>query len=100
MAAWLRDMGISLPKPLTPVCYGGIFAVKRSQIAQVPRQIWRNMERSLSRGDNIEEGHFAERTWAGLLHPRLSLEVMDLLIGVSRDVFHVHEGMRGALMEG
>jgi hypothetical protein len=32
---------------------------------------------SLSRGDNIEEGHFAERTWAALLSKPLGLEQAD-----------------------
>ncbi len=99
MAAWLHDMGISLPRRLSPVCYGGIFAVTRSQIAKVPQQIWRNMERSLSRGDNIEEGHFAERTWAGLLYPPLTSEEVDLLIARSGDVAYLHDAMRGALLE-
>lgn len=30
------------------------------------------MEQSLSRRSNIEEGHFAERVWAGLLSTPLS----------------------------
>jgi len=67
---WLSDMNIELPSPLTQVCYGGIFAVKRSLIERVPKEMFKNIRSSLSRGDNIEEGHFAERTWAGILsHP-------------------------------
>jgi hypothetical protein len=30
-------------------------------------QVWEKIEDSLMRGDNIEEGHFAERSWAALL---------------------------------
>jgi hypothetical protein len=30
-------------------------------------EVWRAAERSLSRGDNIQEGHYMERTWAMLL---------------------------------
>ncbi len=97
MAEWLRDMEISLPRPLTPVCYGGIFAVKLSQILKVPHHIWNNIRNSLVRGDNIEEGHFAERTWAGLLHPRLMNFEMDFLIAMSRDVCYEYGNMRGAL---
>ncbi len=99
MGAWLQDMGILLPKPLSPVCYGGIFAVKRPQIAEVPGYIWRSMEKSLSRGDNIEEGHFAERTWAGLLFPRLKAEQVDLLIKRAQSFSHLNEEMRGALVK-
>lgn len=73
--SWLKDMQVSLPQPVSTVCYGGSFAVKYSHVlrARVPLL---NMNKSLSRGDNILEGHFAERTWAGLLSSRLSPELL------------------------
>ena len=55
-----------MPGPLTPVCYGGNFAAKASQIYS-KKKLWERMATSLSRGDSIEEGHFAERAWAGIL---------------------------------
>jgi len=55
-----------LPRPLTSVCYGGNFAVKASQI-YAKKDLLGKMASSLSRGDSIEEGHFAERSWAGIL---------------------------------
>ena len=59
-------MQINLPSPLTPVCYGGNFAAKATQI--YPRKdLWKRMVTSLSRTNDIEEGHFAERAWAGIL---------------------------------
>ena len=64
---WQDAMNIEMPRPMVPACYGGIFMVKRSRIEQVPIQILKNITQSLSRGNNIEEGHFAERTWAALL---------------------------------
>lgn len=66
MGHWLDNMGIELPGPLTPVCYGGNFAAKASQIYS-KKKLWEKMATSLSRGDSIEEGHFAERAWAGIL---------------------------------
>jgi len=66
MEAWLDDMEITLPSPFTPVCFGGNFAAKASQI--FPRKyLWQKMVENLGRGDSIEEGHFVERAWAGIL---------------------------------
>ena len=56
-----------LRRPLVPVCYGGSFVAARASIEAVPHAIWVALERSLARGDNIEEGHYAERSWAALL---------------------------------
>ena len=36
-------------------------------------EILRNLTTSLARGNNIEEGHFAERTWAALFIDNLSV---------------------------
>jgi len=66
LGAWADALGIELPSPLTPVCYGGNFAVKATQI-YAKKDLMSKMAESLSRGDNIEEGHFAERAWAGIL---------------------------------
>jgi len=67
LRAWQNAMRVTMPHPMVPMCYGGMFMVKRSRIEQVPLSILKNMTHSLSRGNNIEEGHFAERTWAALL---------------------------------
>ena len=85
MKHWLDDLNLSLPLPVTPLCYGGIFAVRVSQIAAVSNDVWRVMADNLSRGNNIEEGHFAERTWAGLLAPPLTPDqIKQLLIHTGR----------------
>jgi len=86
MDSWLNDMGIDLPT-YAPVCYGGNFAAKATQIYS-KRIIWEKMEASLMRGDNIEEGHFAERTWAALLSRPLSLEETDIL---KKSISKVHD---------
>ena len=67
MGAWLDQMDLKLPTPYTSVCYGGSFAVQASRIASIPSAKWKALEQSLSRDGNIEEGHFAERSWSGLL---------------------------------
>jgi len=59
-----------MPKPqsdLVQVCYGGVFAASYLNIKKVDKEVWKAFEKSLSRGDNIEEGHFMERSWGSLL---------------------------------
>ena len=44
----------------------GMFVVNKENILHIPKQIYENLLKSLSVGDNIENGHFAERIWAHL----------------------------------
>ena len=80
--SWLKEMRISLPYPVSLSCYGGTFAVRYEHIdkARVPLL---KMHKSLSRGDNILEGHFAERTWAGLLSSQLPPELLQRVLHTS-----------------
>ena len=80
--------------PVLPVCYGGVFAVRRNAIRRLPRSTWRVLRRGLGRADNIEEGHFMERLWAPLLcgvAAPLSTEDMDALMCAT--VHRVHPGV-------
>jgi hypothetical protein len=43
------------------VCYGGFFASSTVNVFKQDIEVWRSLERSLERGDNIQEGHYAER---------------------------------------
>merc|ERR1712228_818995 len=63
-----------------PVCYGGNFAATATKIHAVPRTFWERIKDALSRDDNIEEGHYVERMWAGFLTSRLSQHDADLLL--------------------
>jgi len=72
-------LGLELVQRYSPVCYGGIFATKVSQIRKRSTKTWDKLEESLSRADNLEEGHFAERLWASLLVKPLTRKVMDQL---------------------
>merc|ERR1712071_190014 len=76
MSEWLSDLDIDLPS-ITRICFGGIFAAKVSNILSVPEEVLISMEQSLSRDNNIEEGHFAERVWAGLLAKNGTKEELD-----------------------
>mmetsp|Transcript_8131 Transcript_8131/g.33969 ORF Transcript_8131/g.33969 Transcript_8131/m.33969 type:complete len:378 (+) Transcript_8131:345-1478(+) len=76
---WLKVVHIKLPTPITPVCYGGNFAVRSTHL-QAARDAAANIEISLRRGDNIIEGHFAERTWAGILMSQIPKPLMQTLV--------------------
>ena len=68
LKAWVDYIGLLLPGvEAIPVCYGGAFAVKERQFSKQPIEVWSKMEAGLSRANNIEEGHFAERMWAAIL---------------------------------
>jgi hypothetical protein len=60
-------VGSSLEPELVQVCFGGVFVVSVKNIKKRKMGVWKAAEQSLSRGDNIQEGHYMERTWAMLL---------------------------------
>jgi Glycosyltransferase WbsX len=55
-----------------PVCYGGYFVASVERILESPVGNWGAIEKSLGRGEKIEETQFMERIWAALLSPPLS----------------------------
>ena len=66
--SWKEDLGFVIPESETmPVCYRGSFAVQKKQFLNHRKEAWEKMVSSLSRGDNIVEGHYAERVWASIL---------------------------------
>lgn len=68
LGEYADGMGVNLPAPFMPVCFGGNFAVSGGQFLNgVKVKVAHRMERALTRGDNIEEGHFAERLWSSFL---------------------------------
>ena len=52
--------------PMKYVAMRGMFAVSKENIKYISKEIFINLKNSLSVGDNIENGHFAERIWAHL----------------------------------
>ena len=52
--------------PMRYVAMRGMFIVNRNNIKHIDKSIYINLLQSLSVGDNIENGHFAERVWAHL----------------------------------
>lgn len=94
MLQWVTEMGVQMPKPLTSVCYGGVFAVSVKRLREIDPRVWDNLRVSLSRGNNIQEGHFMERTWYVCCIMSLCLKIrayiyyiymlyMDLLLFIS-----------------
>lgn len=75
LGKWLAHIGVLpdgkaeelLAQKIVPVCFGGQFAVARQNILTLSQESFRKMESALKRGDNIEEGHYAERLWASIL---------------------------------
>eukprot|EP00984_Skeletonema_dohrnii_P030580 scaffold22177_cov90-Skeletonema_dohrnii-CCMP3373.AAC.2 len=52
---------------IVQACYGGIFAASTANIFKQDMKVWKALEKSLERGDNIQEGHYTERLWGVLL---------------------------------
>ncbi len=82
---------VAVSQNIVPVCYGGVFAVTASQIARHSKPVWKAIEKSLSRGDNIIEGHYAERIWAPLLSKPFNNETVaafwDMNLTLRKDPF-------------
>ena len=66
--AWFDSLQLTvkLPQPVTPVCYGGSFIARSASLYKISKKEWGRVAAALSRTDNNQEGHFMERTWAGL----------------------------------
>jgi len=62
-----------------PICYCGSFLTQVRQIRRAPIDDWSLLLQALSRGDNIEEGHYMERLWAALLSDPLTIEEQESL---------------------
>ena len=98
LGEWIDSFASALiPDNLVCVCYGGIFAATKAQTNQHPSSVWRTMMESLSHGENIEEGHFAERNWDGLLLPRLPEYQVAALRNFSTHVIEKPFYYKGAL---
>ena len=67
IGAYWRTIDVTPSQKFVPVCYGGIFAASVENIYKRDMKTWKKFMESLTRGDNIEEGHFGERSWAVLL---------------------------------
>ena len=53
-------------RPIRYIGMRGMFIVSKENILHIDKKIYERLLESLSVGDNIENGHFAERIWAHL----------------------------------
>eukprot|EP00980_Cylindrotheca_fusiformis_P000090 scaffold19_cov114-Cylindrotheca_fusiformis.AAC.37 len=82
---------------LVQVCLGGIFAASVKSIKKVKKEVWKAAERSLSRGDNIQEGHYMERIWALLFAAPLERYQVEALRNYTNTVFTPWRGEKGLI---
>ena len=71
LGSFMKILDPGLLPELVQVCYGGVFAASLSNIRKIKSSTWETAEKILSRGDNIVEGHFMERSWGVLLSTHL-----------------------------
>ncbi|KAG7340740.1 hypothetical protein IV203_024283 [Nitzschia inconspicua] len=95
---WSRSLpGNPEPQEIVPVCYGGVFAASVSNILSQDPSLWQSLTQSLSRGNNIQEGHFAERSWARLLSSSLNHAQIQALSDTADGVYLNEAAMHGPL---
>mmetsp|Transcript_1893 Transcript_1893/g.7877 ORF Transcript_1893/g.7877 Transcript_1893/m.7877 type:complete len:229 (-) Transcript_1893:695-1381(-) len=84
---WWNMLGAPKLDKVMPVCYSGFFAVRARNMVDVAPALLR-MQTMLERGNNIIEGHYAERSFAALFLPRLPSNVTDQILCLSNGVRH------------
>lgn len=62
ISKWWEELNLDVRAPFT-TCYTGTFAVSATSLMRVKNDTFRKIETLLSRGDNIMESHYMERTW-------------------------------------
>ena len=101
LGSWWSYLTVEPPSELTPVCYGGVFSAKVSNIRRHEQNFWNSLTSNLSRGNNIQEGHYLERTWALLMNDVSFLPAyqVDALFEHADGVYTNMNSMHGALMQ-
>ena len=89
-----------LSRPFVPVCYGGTFVTTAKRVHALPREAYGRLGALLSRGDSIEEGHYAERLWAALLEAPLAPSAQRSLAQVAGRNYAMVGGMLGISYTG
>ena len=99
LGSWYASLGAGASSELVQVCYGGVFAASVSNIKKRNMSVWKAVEKSLSRGNNIQEGHYAERSWASLISTPLQPFQVEALLDKSDGVYLNKNSMHGALLK-
>eukprot|EP00985_Skeletonema_marinoi_P010388 scaffold4881_cov201-Skeletonema_marinoi.AAC.5 len=93
-----KALNATSPSDLVQVCYGGVFATSTEHIFKQDMNVWRTLEKALERGDNIQEGHYTERSWGPLLATPLKPFQIEALKNHATSVREQHWAMHGTLM--
>lgn len=88
LGAFYNMLPVETPPEITQVCYGGVFAASVPRIKERGLAVWKHLEGELSRGDNIQEGHYTERSWAILLSKPLQPFQIEALRKYSTGLLH------------
>jgi hypothetical protein len=64
--AWWATNFPGRPEPRR-VAVGGVFAAQQWAIRKLPLSLWRDLLDQHAVGDNVEVGHYMERSWYALL---------------------------------
>jgi len=62
------------------VSYGGILGISKKHILQHPKSWYVDLIKELSNSDNVEVGHYIERSWEAVFHPMDGAMYMDELV--------------------
>jgi len=88
----------SAQNAIVPVCYGGNFMVQSKQILKRNPSFWERIESSLTRSNNIAEGHFMERLWGTIFAKPLKQDLASRVLRQARHgVCRVEQNHLGAL---
>ena len=91
-------MGAGNSQEAVQVCYGGIFSGSVRNINRTDPSVWKNIEMSLSRGNIVQLGQYAERSWAPLISTPLQPYQLEALLDKA-DVVHMSKNSHhGALL--
>ncbi len=99
LGSWYNSLNADeVANSITLVCYGGVFAASVDNIYRRDLSVWKAVENSLARGNNILEGHYAERSWGLLLSTPLQPYQVDSIIAKSDGIYLNKNSMHGALI--
>ena len=99
LGSYFHSLGVGMLPEVVQVCYGGVFAASVSNINNRDISVWKAVEKSLSRGNNIQEGHYAERLWANLMSTPLQPYQVKAMVDWSDGVYLNKNSMHGALLK-
>ena len=101
MQQWLQGFDPQLPDVVVPVCNGGAFAVRRSQLRRQSLDTWRSLDAHLQSANHIAST-YVQRTWAALLRTPLQTTIVKALMNRAVSIYEnaqdVDTSMNGMLL--